>query len=69
MPGHDENSIAIIGTAQTPAHARFDAPEVVLIMECVNKLLGDAGIERPEVDFLFPTMAAMADAVEAETNG
>jgi len=25
--------------------------------------------ERPEVDFLFPTMAAMADAVEAETNG
>jgi 2-haloalkanoic acid dehalogenase type II len=25
--------------------------------------------ERPEVDFLFPTMAAMADAVEAETKG
>ncbi len=25
--------------------------------------------ERPEVDFLFPTMAAMADAVEAETEG
>jgi 2-haloalkanoic acid dehalogenase type II len=25
--------------------------------------------ERPEADFLFPTMAAMADAVEAETNG
>ncbi len=25
--------------------------------------------ERPEVDFLFPTMAATADAVEAETNG
>jgi 2-haloacid dehalogenase len=25
--------------------------------------------ERPEVDFLFPTMAAMADAVEAEANG
>ena len=25
--------------------------------------------ERPQVDFLFPTMAAMADAVEAETNG
>ena len=24
---------------------------------------------RPEVDFLFPTMAAMADAVEAETKG
>ena len=25
--------------------------------------------ERPEVDFLFPTLAAMADAVEAETRG
>ncbi len=25
--------------------------------------------ERPQVDFLFPTMAAMADAVEAETEG
>jgi FMN phosphatase YigB (HAD superfamily) len=25
--------------------------------------------ERPKVDFLFPTMAAMADAVEEETKG
>ncbi|HUV32772.1 MAG TPA: haloacid dehalogenase type II [Devosiaceae bacterium] len=25
--------------------------------------------ERPQVDFLFPTMVAMADAVEVETNG
>ena len=25
--------------------------------------------ERPEVDFLFPTMVAMADAVEKETKG
>ena len=53
-----ENDIAIIGVAQTAAHARFDGPEVVLIMECVNKLLGDAGIERSDVGF---TIAGSCD--------
>ena len=50
--------IAIIGTAQTPAHARFDEPEVVLIMSCVNSLLGDAGLERSDVGF---TIAGSCD--------
>lgn len=54
----DENDIAIVGVAQTKAHARFDGPEVVLIMECVNALLGDAGIERSDVDF---TIAGSCD--------
>ena len=50
--------IAIVGTAQTPAHARYDGPEVVLIMECVNRLLEGAGIERSDVDF---TIAGSCD--------
>ena len=54
--GPDE--IAIIGVAQTDAHARFDGPEVVLIMECVNALLADAGIERSDVGF---TIAGSCD--------
>ncbi|MDG2027889.1 MAG: lipid-transfer protein [Acidimicrobiales bacterium] len=53
-----ENDIAIIGVAQTDAHARYDGPEVVMIMECVNQLLGDAGIERGDVGF---TIAGSCD--------
>lgn len=53
-----ENDIAIIGVAQTDAHAHFDGPEVVLIMECVNSLLADAAIERSDVGF---TIAGSCD--------
>lgn len=53
-----ENDIAIVGVAQTKAHERFDGPEVVMIMECVNQLLGDAGIERADVGF---TIAGSCD--------
>lgn len=53
-----ENDIAIVGVAQTKAHARFDGPEVVLIMECVNTLLADAGIERADIGF---TIAGSCD--------
>lgn len=52
------DDIAIVGTAHTKAHARYDGPEVVLIMECVNTLLGDAGLERSDVDF---TIAGSCD--------
>jgi acetyl-CoA acetyltransferase len=54
----DPNDIAIVGVAQTAAHERFDGPEVVLIMECVNKLLSDANIERSDVGF---TIAGSCD--------
>jgi acetyl-CoA acetyltransferase len=54
----DPNDIAIVGVAQTVAHERFDGPEVVLIMECVNKLLSDANIERSDVGF---TIAGSCD--------
>lgn len=53
-----ENDIAIVGVTQTRAHSRYDGPEVVLIMECVNALLGNAGIERADVDF---TIAGSCD--------
>lgn len=53
-----ENDIAIVGFAQTKAHERYHGPEVVLIMECVNALLADAGIERHEVDY---TIAGSCD--------
>lgn len=52
------DDIAIIGVAQTDAHARFDGPEVVMIMEVVNKLLADAGLERIDVGF---TIAGSCD--------
>jgi acetyl-CoA acetyltransferase len=52
------DDIAIIGVAQTDAHARFDGPEVVLIMEVVNRLLADAGLERDDVGF---TIAGSCD--------
>lgn len=52
------NDIAIIGVAQTNAHERYDGPEVVLIMECVNQLLSDASIERSDVGF---TIAGSCD--------
>lgn len=53
-----ENDIAIVGVAQTDAHARFEGPEVVLIMECVNRLLSDARLERDDVGF---TIAGSCD--------
>ncbi|MFT7609710.1 MAG: acetyl-CoA acetyltransferase [Candidatus Aldehydirespiratoraceae bacterium] len=54
----DPNDIAIVAVAQTVAHERYDGPEVVLIMECVNKLLIDAGIERSDIGF---TIAGSCD--------
>ena len=65
-PGPDDTSpddtspddIAIIGVAQTVAHVRYDGPEVVLIMEVVNQLLGDAGLARADVGF---TIAGSCD--------
>lgn len=52
------DDIAIIGSAQTDAHMRFDGPEVVLIMDCVNTVLSGAGLERSDVGF---TIAGSCD--------
>ncbi len=50
--------IAIVAVAQTEAHARYDGPEVVLIMEVVNRLLAEADLERGDVGF---TIAGSCD--------
>lgn len=57
-PQRHENDIAIVGCAQSDAHVRYEGPEVVLIMERVNALLANAGIERHEVDY---TIAGSCD--------
>ncbi len=68
----------ILHTAQSLFHDHVPAGEFGLARAWIDRQgLSKGGAwgataevpERPEVDFLFPTMVAMADAVEAETNG
>ncbi len=68
----------ILHTAQSLFHDHVPAGDFGLARAWIDRQGLSAGgawgataevAERPEVDFLFPTMAAMADAVEAETNG
>ena len=48
----------MVATAQTPAHARYDGPEVHLIMDCVDQLLAATGLSRDGIDF---TIAGSCD--------
>lgn len=50
--------IAVVATAQTPAHAFYDGPEVHLIMSCVDRLLATTGLSRDGIDF---TIAGSCD--------
>lgn len=50
--------IAVVATAQTPAHAFYDGPEVHLIMSCVDRLLAATGLSRDGIDF---TIAGSCD--------
>jgi 2-haloacid dehalogenase len=68
----------ILHTAQSLFHDHVPAGDFGLARAWIDRQgLSSGGAwgataevpERPEVDFLFPTMAAMADAVEAEANG
>ncbi len=68
----------ILHTAQSLFHDHVPAGDFGLARAWIDRQgLAEGGAwgatakvaERPEVDFLFPTMAAMADAVEAETKG
>lgn len=52
------SDIAVVATAQTPAHARYDGPEVHLIMDCVDQLLAATGLSRDGIDF---TIAGSCD--------
>ncbi len=75
---HDTGAGQILHTAQSLFHDHVPAGDFGLARAWIDSQGLSAGgawgataevTERPEVDFLFPTMAAMADAVEAETNG
>ncbi len=68
----------ILHTAQSLFHDHVPAGDFGLARAWIDRRGLSAGgawgataevAERPEVDFLFPTMVAMADAVEAETKG
>ena len=50
--------VAVVATAQTPAHAFYDGPEVHLIMSCVDRLLAATGLSRDGIDF---TIAGSCD--------
>lgn len=54
----DSPDIAVVATAQTPTHARYDGPEVHLIMDCVDQLLAATGLSRDGIDF---TIAGSCD--------
>ncbi|GAA3979181.1 thiolase domain-containing protein [Actinomadura viridis] len=54
-PGRE---IAVVATARTAVHESFEGPEAVLVMECVNDLLGRTGLDRRDVDF---TIAGSCD--------
>ena len=56
--GTASSDIAVVATAQTPAHARYDGPEVHLIMDCVDQLLAATGLSRDGIDF---TIAGSCD--------
>ena len=68
----------VLHTAQSLFHDHVPATEFGLARAWIDRQgLSEGGAwgataqvaERPQVDFLFPTMVAMADAVEAETKG
>jgi 2-haloacid dehalogenase len=75
---HGVTKDQILHTAQSLFHDHVPAGDFGLARAWIDRQGlskgGDWGAtakvaERPEVDFLFPTMAAMADALEAETKG
>ncbi len=75
---HGIMPVQILHTAQSLYHDHVPAGDFGLARAWIDRQGLSAGgawgatakvAERPEVDFLFPTMAAMADAVEAETKG
>jgi acetyl-CoA acetyltransferase len=50
--------IAIVASAQTPSYRLFNDSEPVLIMQCVNEILGSTGLKREDIDF---TIAGSCD--------
>jgi acetyl-CoA acetyltransferase len=53
-----DDDIAIVAVAQTPAYRAFHDSEQMMIMSCVNDLLGRTGLDRIDIDF---TIAGSCD--------
>jgi len=58
MTASKNTDIAIVAVSQTPSYRRFNDSEPRLIMECVNDLLGQTGLDRHDIDF---TIAGSCD--------
>jgi acetyl-CoA acetyltransferase len=54
----NENDIAIVAASQTPSYRRFGDSEPIMIMDCVNDVLGQTGLERKDLEF---TIAGSCD--------
>ena len=50
--------VAIVATSQTPSYRHFDDTEVALIMDCVNDVITQVGMDRHDIDF---TIAGSCD--------
>ena len=78
LPEHGVTTDQILHTAQSLFHDHVPATKFGLAKAWIDRRgLADGGdwgataevAERPEVDYLYPTLVAMADAVEKETEG
>lgn len=52
------DDIAIVAVSQTPSYRLFNDSEQMMIMTCVNDLLGRTGLDRQQIDF---TIAGSCD--------
>ena len=58
MTASDNTDIAIVAVSQTPSYRRYNDSEPRLIMDCVNDLLGQTGLDRHDIGF---TIAGSCD--------
>ena len=58
MSASNNTDIAIVAVAQTPSYRRFNDAEPRMIMDCVNDLLEQTGLDRHDIGF---TIAGSCD--------
>jgi acetyl-CoA acetyltransferase len=58
MTASDNTDIAIVAVSQTPSYRRYNDSEPRMIMDCVNDLLGQTGLDRHDIGF---TIAGSCD--------
>ena len=49
MTASDNTDIAIVAVSQTPSYRRYNDSEPRMIMDCVNDLLGQTGLDRHDI--------------------